>query len=148
MKLGKMFFILFQKLFSFSRKSMFRNLDIQISWRHEVPKHKTRNTFYWITWEVNSLLIKFGQLMPYSKQKNFDETCKMKNNSRLFFVCKELSTNSIGKWNFWSNYIRYVIARVSKFVQTTWRLTQIPFYRGIFGNKKRPGTSFQVIFFI
>ena len=34
-----------QKLFSLARKSNFRILDIQISWRHQRPKHKTRNTF-------------------------------------------------------------------------------------------------------
>ena len=45
-KLGKIFFILLQKLFSFSRKSKFRILDIQISWHHQMPNHKTRNTFY------------------------------------------------------------------------------------------------------
>ena len=52
MKLGKMFFIWLEKLFSFFRKSNFRILDIQVLWRHEMSKHKT-NTFYWITWEVN-----------------------------------------------------------------------------------------------
>ena len=45
----KMFFISLQKLFSFSRKSNFSILDIQISWRHQMPKHETRNTFYWIS---------------------------------------------------------------------------------------------------
>ena len=45
-KLRKMFVISLQMLFSFSRKSKFRILDIQILWRHQMPKHKTRNTFY------------------------------------------------------------------------------------------------------
>ena len=27
--------------------------DIWMSWRHQIPKHETRNIFYWITWEVN-----------------------------------------------------------------------------------------------
>ena len=44
---------LLQKLFPFSSKSSLRILDIQISWRHQMPKHRIRNTFYWITWEVN-----------------------------------------------------------------------------------------------
>ena len=43
------------KLFSFLRKSNFRILDIQIPWRHQIPKHKTRNTCYWITWKVNTV---------------------------------------------------------------------------------------------
>ena len=46
-----MFFISLEKLFSFSRKSNFRILDIQISWHYQMPKHETRNTFYWITWK-------------------------------------------------------------------------------------------------
>ena len=50
-----MLFISLLKLFSFSRKSNFRILDIQISWRCQVPKHKTRNAFYWITWELNTV---------------------------------------------------------------------------------------------
>ena len=67
-----MFFISLQKLFLFSQKSNFRNLDSQISWRHEMPKHKTRNVFYWITWEVNSLLMKFGKFnVILQKKKNF-----------------------------------------------------------------------------
>ena len=69
----KMFFISLQKLFSFSRKSNFRILYIKISWRHRMPKHETRNTFYWITWEVNSLLMKFGQFMSFYKRKKYQK---------------------------------------------------------------------------
>ena len=53
-KRGKISFISLQKLFSFL-KSNFRILDIQISWPHQMLNHKTRNTFYWITWEVNTV---------------------------------------------------------------------------------------------
>ena len=42
----KKIFSLQQKLFSFSRKSNFRIPDIQISWRHQMSKQKTRNIFY------------------------------------------------------------------------------------------------------
>ena len=45
-KLGKEFFISLEKLFPFSRKSNFRILHFQISWHHQMPKHKTRNTFH------------------------------------------------------------------------------------------------------
>ena len=62
----KVFFISLQKLFPFSRKSNFRILHFQISWRHQMPKHKARNKFHWITWAVNnSLLMKFGQFMSH-----------------------------------------------------------------------------------
>ena len=27
---------------------------------HQMPKHETRNTFYWITWEVNT----FDEIWP------------------------------------------------------------------------------------
>ena len=42
----KMFFISLQNLFSFLRKSNFRILHFEISWHHQIPKHKTRNTFH------------------------------------------------------------------------------------------------------
>ena len=48
-KLEKILFISLQKLFLFSRKSNFSILDLQISWPHQMSKHKTSNTFYWIT---------------------------------------------------------------------------------------------------
>ena len=35
-----------QKLFAFLRKSDFRNSNIQISWRHDMSKHKTRYAFF------------------------------------------------------------------------------------------------------
>ena len=52
MKRGKIFYISLLKLFSFSRKSKCSILDIQISWRHQMLKHKKRNTFYRLTFEV------------------------------------------------------------------------------------------------
>ena len=63
-----------------------------------MPKHKTRNTFYRITCEINtSLLMKFGQFMSYSKRNNFikkivQKLQPQKNSSRPFYVCKKLST--------------------------------------------------------
>ena len=39
-----------------------------------MPKHKSRKTFYWITWEVNTVLMKFGQFMSYCKRKNSTKT--------------------------------------------------------------------------
>ena len=62
-----------QKLFSFSRKPTFRILDIQVSWRNQMPKHKAGNTFYWITWEINTLIIKFGQFVSYYKKKSHEK---------------------------------------------------------------------------
>ena len=55
MKLGKLFFISLQELIWLSRKSNFRILDIQISLGHQMTTHKIRNTFYWITWELNTV---------------------------------------------------------------------------------------------
>ena len=47
------------KLFHFkssfcSRENQCRISDIQLWRRHQTPKHK-RNTFYWITWEANTV---------------------------------------------------------------------------------------------
>ena len=103
-------FISLQKLFLFLIKSKFRILDVQISWRHEMPKHKKRNTFYWTSlWVKHILLMKFSQFIWYYKRKylitKFYKTCNLKTSSRPFCVCKELSTSSIGKWDFWSKLL-------------------------------------------
>ena len=42
--LGKMFFISLQKLFPLF--PFYRTLDNQVSWCHQMPEHKNRNTFY------------------------------------------------------------------------------------------------------
>ena len=39
----------------FLRWSNFNFSDIQISVRNQMPKQETRNTYYWITWEVNTV---------------------------------------------------------------------------------------------
>ena len=36
-----------------------------------MPKHKTRNTFYQITWLLAIQLMKFDKFMSYSKRTNF-----------------------------------------------------------------------------
>ena len=92
-------FISLQKIFSFSRKSKFRILDIQISWLHQMPKHK-KNTFYWINWEENSLLMTFGQFISYYEAKCFIKKFYKNASSSSFCACKELSRTSIGNWNF------------------------------------------------
>ena len=90
------------------KKSNFRILHFQILWRHQMPKHKTRNTFHWKTWEY-SLLMKFGQFMSYYKRKNFIKKFykkrRLKTSSRSFCVCEEWSITSIGKWNCWSKLL-------------------------------------------
>ena len=39
-------------------------------WQHEMSKHKTENTFHFITWEI-ILLMKFGQFMHHYKMNFF-----------------------------------------------------------------------------
>ena len=59
-----------------------------------MPKHKTRNTFYWIIWPV-ILLMKSGQFMSYYKRKkiikNVCKNCDLKTSCKPFCVCKELT---------------------------------------------------------
>ena len=33
-----------------------------------MPNYETKNIFYWITWEVNNLVIKFGQFVWKGKR--------------------------------------------------------------------------------
>ena len=74
-KLGKKIFISFQKLFLFSRKFNFRIPHFQILWRHKTPKHKIRNTFYWITWEVNTVA-NFASLCHITREKFSSKSSK------------------------------------------------------------------------
>ena len=56
----------------------------------------------------HSLLMNFGQFMSYYKRKNFKKfykNCGLKTSSRVFCVCKELSTTSVRKWSFWSKQL-------------------------------------------
>ena len=116
-----MFFISLQNLFSFSRKSNFRILHFQISWCHQhMFKHKTRNTFHWMTWEVNTICERnLASLCHIIKQtissKNSAKTVAWKLVPDPACVSKELSTTSIGKWSKiliflkQDTYIRYLI---------------------------------------
>ena len=101
----KKFFISLQKLFSLSIELNFRILDTQILWCHQMPKYKTRNTFYWMTWEVN-IICKFVSLFHIRKEKNiikkFCKNCDLKTSPRPFCVSRELGITSIRKWYFWS----------------------------------------------
>ena len=138
MKLVKMFFILPQKLFSFSRKSIF--LDFPISWRYQMRKDKTRNTFFcWTTWKVNTVLMKFGQFMSYHNKKfyqKFYKDCQLKTSSRHYCVCKEFKHSMYWKMKFLkeATCIRYLLAKSSKFVQSALRTPLIPFYKVFFEN--------------
>ena len=89
--------------------------DIQVSWRYQMHKHKTKNTFYWISLEVNKVLINFSQFMSYYKRKNLikklHKNCNLKTSSMPFCIRKELSTVKQ------ATYIRYVLVKLSKFVQ-------------------------------
>ena len=107
MKLGKNFFISLQKLFSFSRKSNFRILDIQTSWCQQMPK--TRNTFYW----------KFGQFISYYKQKNFIKKFKKNCNLETSSQAQRIKHNLYWNMKFlkWAIDIRHVLAKLLKFVQ-------------------------------
>ena len=72
-----------------------------------MPKYEQRKMLYWITWEENSLIMKFCQFMPWchitKKKKIIKKLYKkyiLNPSSRHSGVYKELSTTSISKWNF------------------------------------------------
>ena len=84
-----------QRLFLFSKKSNFGILDIQISRRHQVPKHETRNTFHGITFYISQSVNEISPVyITLQKRiiKKFDKNCDLKTSSRPFCVCRELST--------------------------------------------------------
>ena len=114
----KMFLILHQNICSLSRNPKFRILDIQILWRHQMPRHKTGNTFYWIMWKVSSLLMKYGQFISYYKRryliKNYTKTASWKLVLGPFVFPAHPLENEFLKQ---ATYIRHAIAKLSKFVQ-------------------------------
>ena len=73
--------------------------------------------------------MKFDKYISYYKRKNFTKkvykNCDLKTSSRPLRVFKESSTTSLGKWNFWSKLLRYVIAKLSKFIQISMQTPQI-----------------------
>ena len=51
----KCFLIHFESSFHSLDNKIFNFSYIQMSWQYQMPKNETRNTFYWITWEVNTV---------------------------------------------------------------------------------------------
>ena len=114
------FFISLQNLFSFSRKSNFGIIHFQISWRHQMPKHKTkkyisRNNLG----SKHSLLMKFGQFMSYYERKNFIKKFCKNCIFQVLLCLQRIKHNFYWKMKFLkeATYIRYVIAKLSKYVQ-------------------------------
>ena len=69
MKIGKIFFISLQKLFSFLRKSKFRILDIQVLRRHQMPKHKANHFTESFGKKTKSVKNFFASLKHITKEK-------------------------------------------------------------------------------
>ena len=68
----------------------------------------------------HSQLMKFGQFKSYYNRKKMYEkiqkNCDLRTSSRLFCVCKELNTTSVGQLNFRSKLlILDVLPKLSKF---------------------------------
>ena len=104
-----------RKMFSFHFKSSFRSLGNQIL-EFSIFKFHDAIKFLSINKDISLnnleskyiLLMKFDQFTSYYKRifiKKFYKNCDLKTSSRPFCVCKELSTTSIGKWNFWSKLL-------------------------------------------
>ena len=71
-----------------------------------MPKHKKRNTFYWITWKVKWNLASLCHIpKEIISLKNSTKGAAWETSSNPFCVCNELSITSIGKLNFWSNLL-------------------------------------------
>ena len=99
--LENIFFISRQRFFSL-RISTFRNLDTEISWCHQIPEHKKRDTIYWLSWVKHSLLMKLGQFISYYKWQKFIKkpykNWDLKTSSRPFLSSKRNKHNL-----YWKN---------------------------------------------
>ena len=104
-----------------------------------MPQHKKI-----ITWETVCLwnLTSFYHVTKEKKSKKFYESCDLKTSSRLFCVCKELSTTSISKWNFWSKLL--IFDKKQQNYQNLANAGLLRFFlQRTLRKLKRPGTSFQ-----
>ena len=92
----------------------------------------------------------FGQFLSYYKRikfiKKLYKNWELKTSSTLLLCLKRSKPNFFWKMKFFKQapYIRYVIAKLSKFIQFDIPASWDSFYRGFFENWKEPGISFQV----
>ena len=110
----KIVLISLQKLFWLLRYSKFWILQSWIiSWRHQMPQHKTRNTFYWTTLEGNivwywNLVCYFIIARCFFLKKNCQSVAKTCH--RPISIFKESSVNSNLRMSaFWFWHILAVL---------------------------------------
>ena len=105
-------------------------------------KHNLLNNF----WIKDSLLMKFGQFISYKKGgkniKKLHKNCDLKTSSTFLLCLQGIKHNLYWKMNFfkWGTYIRYVITKLSKFIQISMQAS--------WDSVLQPRTSFQVTFFV
>ena len=91
----------------------------------------------------HTLFMKFGQFMSYYKRKylikKFNKNCDLKTSSRHFCIKRNLYWNV--KLLKKATYIRYVLAKLSKFVQISTQTSSDSFLRWYFENQKGPPTK-------
>ena len=133
--LEKKFFFSLQKLFSFTRKSNFRTLNIDISWNAWNKKCILLSNL----WSKHSRLMKFGQFMSYYKRK--------KNYQKILQKLRHENENEM-KFLKQATYIRYVLAKLSKYVQISTLTSSDSFLQRIHWKLKRTWVHFSWNFFI
>ena len=91
------------------RNTKFGILEIQISWRYQMPKHKTSKHG-----SKHGLVMKSGQFMSYYKRKLQPE-----NQFQALLYFQRIKNNLYWKMKLLkqATYIRYVLAKLSKFFQ-------------------------------
>ena len=144
---------LFQKLFLFSRKLNLRFLNLQVSRRHQMLKNKTRNTFHWITWRVNTVfwwnLVSFCHITKEKKlSKNSTKAAAWKQVPYPFVLAKNqvLLENEVFEASY--KYLICFSKTIKVLPKSVRRPPQISFDRKFFENQKASGTSSKTIFFI
>ena len=99
-------FVSLQKPFSFSRKSKFRILDIQISWRHQMPKYR-KETDFEATFFLNFFDEKFSFVILHELAKFYYQpvfTSQVFSNMCFMFLFSDLMTSwhlNIWKVKIW-----------------------------------------------
>ena len=113
-KLGIIFFLFhFKSSFCYQKNQFLEFSDIQVSWQHQMHKHKTKNTFYWINLKVNSVNKFWTVYVILQKKKSYKKlhkNCNLKISSIPVCIRKELKGQPLFQNEPFegATYIRYI----------------------------------------
>ena len=97
---NNIFLFHFKSPFCYQKNQFLEFPDIQVSGQHQMHKHKTKNTFYWINLKVNSVNEFWSVYVILQKKKSYKKlhkNCNLKTSSIPVGIRKELKGQPLFK---------------------------------------------------